>query len=33
MRLLLERLATPHGARRKIVLGGTCIVRGSTATR
>jgi len=31
MRLLLERLESPAGAVRKIVLGGTCIVRGSTA--
>ena len=31
MRLLLERLESPSGALRKIVLGGKCIVRGSTA--
>jgi LacI family fructose operon transcriptional repressor len=31
MRLLLERLEKPNGVVRKIVLGGRCIVRGSTA--
>jgi len=31
MQLLLERLESPSGALRKIVLGGKCIVRGSTA--
>jgi LacI family fructose operon transcriptional repressor len=31
MRLLLERLETPDAALRKIVLGGRCVVRGSTA--
>jgi LacI family fructose operon transcriptional repressor len=30
MGLLLERLETPGGAVRKIVLGGRCVVRGST---
>jgi len=31
MELLLERLETPGGAVRKLVLEGTCVVRGSTA--
>jgi LacI family fructose operon transcriptional repressor len=30
MDLLLERLETPGGAVRKIVLGGICVMRGST---
>jgi LacI family fructose operon transcriptional repressor len=30
MRLLLERLDAPDGAAKKIVLGGRCVVRGST---
>ncbi len=28
--MLLERLDAPDGAARKIVLGGRCVVRGST---
>jgi LacI family fructose operon transcriptional repressor len=31
MRLLLERLADPKAPLHKVVLGGTCIIRGSTA--
>ncbi|OYV86108.1 MAG: LacI family transcriptional regulator [Acidiphilium sp. 21-68-69] len=33
MRLLLERLAAPEAPVRKIVLGGRCVIRGSTAPR
>jgi LacI family fructose operon transcriptional repressor len=33
MALLLERLDAPDAACRKIVLGGRCVVRGSTAKR
>lgn len=31
MQLLLGRLNDPHAAQRKIILGGRCIIRGSTA--
>ncbi len=33
MALLFERLEAPDRPRRRLVLGGTCIVRGSTAAR
>ncbi|CAG4915533.1 unnamed protein product, partial [Acidocella sp. C78] len=33
MRLLLERLDAPAAPVRKIVLGGRCVIRGSTAPR
>jgi LacI family fructose operon transcriptional repressor len=33
MAMLLERLETPDAPVRKIVLGGKCVVRGSTAGR
>lgn len=33
MQLLLGRLQDPHAAQRKVVLGGRCIIRGSTSKK
>lgn len=33
MQLLLERLEDPDAPRRKVVLGGRCVIRGSTQTQ
>jgi LacI family fructose operon transcriptional repressor len=33
MTMLLERIETPDAPVRKVVLGGRCVIRGSTSRR